>query len=123
MHDQDWRPFIADMITYGQHARAHANGLDEAGFKADLKTQHAVARCVEIIGEAAKHVPEAVRERAPDTPWRDIIGARNVLAHAYARVDPAILWALVNRELAVMERSLSALLDKAPKPDAGSDSR
>ena len=122
MPERDWRVSVTDMIVHSRHARAHAEGLDATTFASDIKTQHAVARCVEIIGEAAKHVPEAVRQRAPGVPWRDIMGARNILAHAYARVDPAILWGLVDRELSVMEGHLNTLLD-APTPDAGSGSQ
>ncbi|WP_325062465.1 DUF86 domain-containing protein [Vitreimonas sp.] len=75
------------MIEYARHARDHAAGLDETGFFADLKTIHAVTRCVEIIGEAARAVPPDVRARAPDVPWSQIVATRHILAHAYGRVD------------------------------------
>ncbi|WBQ10388.1 DUF86 domain-containing protein [Hyphomonadaceae bacterium ML37] len=122
MPDRDWRVSVTDMIVHSRYARAHVQGLDATAFASDIKAQHAVACCVEIFGEAAKHVPEAVRQRAPGVPWRGIMGARNILAHAYARVDPAILWGLGDRELSVMEDHLNALLD-APTPDGGSESR
>ena len=68
MPDEDWRILVSDMIEYSRHARAHASEMDEAAFAADLKTVHAVTRCVEIIGEAARAVPDGVRARAPSVP-------------------------------------------------------
>lgn len=111
MPDKDWRILVGDMIEYARHARAHAKGMDEATFAADLKTLHAVTRCIEIIGEAARAVPDGVRARAPSVPWTQIIGTRHILAHAYGRVDPAILWALVNGGLAKLEADLAPLLE------------
>ncbi|HRO03139.1 MAG TPA: DUF86 domain-containing protein [Terricaulis sp.] len=110
MPDKDWRILVADMIEYAQHARAHTAGMGEAAFRQDLKTIHAVTRCVEIIGEAARAVPDEVRRRAPDVPWAQIVGTRHILAHAYGRVDPAILWALVQNGLGKLEADLAALL-------------
>jgi len=111
MPEKDWRILVADMIEHAQLARAHAAGLDEAAFLLDLKTIHAVTRCVEIIGEAARGVPDDVRARAPDVPWAQVVGTRNILAHNYGRVDPEILWRLVEGGLTALEAELQALLD------------
>jgi uncharacterized protein with HEPN domain len=110
MPEKDWRILVLDMVEYAQHARAHAAGMDEAAFSGDLKTLHAVTRCIEIIGEAARSVPSEVRAKAPNIPWAQIIGTRNILAHAYGRVDPAILWALVANGLEKLEHDLAPLL-------------
>ncbi len=111
MPDKDWRILVSDMIEYARHARAHASGMDEAAFTSDLKTIHAVTRCIEIIGEAARAVPDDVRARAPNVSWAQIVGTRHILAHAYGRVDPAILWALVDHGLAQLEADLAPLLE------------
>mgnify|MGYP000325745701 CR=1 FL=1 len=110
MPDKDWRILVADMIEYARHARTHATGLDENAFLADLKTVHAVTRCVEIIGEAARAVPPGVRARAPEVPWAQIVATRHILAHAYGRVDAAILWALLQGGLDKLEADLAPLL-------------
>jgi uncharacterized protein with HEPN domain len=110
MPEKDWRILVGDMIEYSRHARAHAEGMDQAAFIADLKTIHAVTRCVEIIGEAARAIPHDVRSRAPNVPWAQIVATRNILAHAYGRVDPAILWALIDGGLAKLETDLAPLL-------------
>lgn len=90
--------------------------MDEATFAGDLKTLHAVTRCVEIIGEAARAVPHDVRAQAPSVPWAQIVATRNILVHAYGRVDPAILWALVKGGLAKLEADLAPLLNKDAAP-------
>jgi len=110
MPEKDWRILVADMIEYARHAQQHAAGLDEAAFQADLKTVHAVTRCVEIIGEAARAVPPEIRAHAPAVPWAQIVATRHILAHAYGRVDTAILWALLQGSLARLEIDLARLL-------------
>ncbi|MBL8547327.1 MAG: DUF86 domain-containing protein [Hyphomonadaceae bacterium] len=110
MPNKDWRILVSDMIEHARHARAHAAGMDATAFASDLKTIH-VTRCIEIIGEAARSVPDDVRARAPGVPWAQIVGTRHILAHAYGRVDPAILWALVDQGLVKLEADLAPLLE------------
>ncbi|HBB55940.1 MAG TPA: nucleotidyltransferase [Hyphomonadaceae bacterium] len=110
MSDREWRALVEDMIDYAKHARAHAAGMNEIAFAEDLKTLHAVTRCVEIIGEAARAVPDDIREQAPSVPWAKIVATRNILAHAYGRVDATILWRLVDQGLHVMIKDLEILL-------------
>ena len=98
------------MIEHSRYARLHAADMDEESFLKDLKTIHAVTRCIEIIGEAARGVPEEIRARAPGVPWAQIVGTRNILAHAYGRVDGSILYRLLHPGLALLESELSALL-------------
>jgi len=114
--DADWRVHIYDMVTYARHARDHVSGFDRDQFLADIKTIHAVSRCIEIVGEAANRVPPDVRSRAPEIPWRRIVATRNVLAHAYGEVSLDVLWGLVSGGLLdELERELHALLDdRAP---------
>ncbi|MCC5981326.1 MAG: DUF86 domain-containing protein [Oceanicaulis sp.] len=112
--EQDWKALVADMIEHAGYARFHVTGMDREAFCSDLKTIHAVTRCVEVIGEAARHVPEDVRRRAADIPWAQIVGTRHILAHHYGRVDPLLLWNLVTARLEPLERELQALLADAP---------
>ncbi len=107
---RDWKVLVADMIEHAGYARFHVKDMDRDTFCVDLKSVHAVTRCVEIIGEAARHVPDDVRQHAPDIPWAQIVGTRHVLAHHYGRVDPVLLWNLVTARLEPLERELQALL-------------
>lgn len=71
------------MLDYARDARSFVAGMTAQAFAADRKTQYAVLRALEVIGEAAKRVPPEVQDRFPDIPWRQIIGMRNIIAHDY----------------------------------------
>lgn len=115
MPDKDWRVLVGDMIEHADLALDFIDDLDEATFLADIRTILAVTRCVEVIGEAARFVPEEVRLLAPEIPWARVVGARHILAHHYARVDAEILWKLVDGVLPQFVEQLNALL---ARPDA-----
>ena len=65
----------------------------------DDMVQAAVIRCVEVVGEAARQVSEATRRRAPDIPWAQIVGMRNIIAHDYGAVDLERVYSVVTKDL------------------------
>ena len=83
---------------------------DFATFSADLKTQSAVPRQLEVIGEAAKRIPDSQRLREPTVEWRKIDGLRDNLIHEYADVDLEIVWEVVCSKLDGLEQAALRLL-------------
>jgi uncharacterized protein with HEPN domain len=79
-------------------------------FLADRRTQDAVIRNLEVMGEAAKRVPADWRERLPAIPWKGLAGLRDVLIHQYEGVDLEAVWALVEKDLPRMRAALAAAL-------------
>ncbi|WP_319508789.1 DUF86 domain-containing protein [uncultured Methanolobus sp.] len=61
-------------------------------FIEDTKTHYAVIRALEIIGEAAKNVPDDIRQKYPAVPWKDLAGIRDKLIHAYFGVNLEVVW-------------------------------
>lgn len=110
---KDWRVRVDDMLEAISRCRAYTTGLDEAAFTADQRTVDAVARNLEIVGEAAARMPEPVQERHPRVPWANLAEMRHVLIHEYHSVDPVILWRTVRNDLTPLETMLQAVLDDA----------
>lgn len=90
--------YLEDMLEAAARLASYTDGLDFDGFARDPRTIDAVVRNLEVLGEAAKRVPDMVRERAVEIDWRKVAGMRDVLAHAYFQVDLKIVWdATINR--------------------------
>ena len=83
-----------------------------AAFLSDRKTQSAVIRQLEIIGEAAKRLSDGTKAAAPQVPWRQMAGARDRLIHGYFQVDLEAVWAMVDQDLPVLKPQLRRLLDE-----------
>ncbi|MDF1522250.1 MAG: DUF86 domain-containing protein [Trueperaceae bacterium] len=98
--------------------RQYTAGMDFASFATNVEKQDSVVRRLEIIGEAVKGIPIEVRAAYPKVPWRDIAGARDVLVHEYFRVDLAMAWNMVQKDLPVLETQVLRMLDELEPPTA-----
>ena len=77
----------------------------------DLKTQDAVIRNLEIIGQVVRDLGvEDLATHYPETPWRAIAGTRNFLAHQYLGVDPILIWNIIEGDIPALEQQISSLL-------------
>lgn len=81
-------------------------------FTGDEKTVDVVVHNISVIGEAARHVPEEIRERYPAVPWSEMRGTRNVIIHEYASVSIPIVWQTAKRNLPPLVPMLREILDK-----------
>ena len=90
---RDVRLWLDDVLENLQLAREFTEGLSSAAeLAANRKTMYAVVRALEIVGEAAKKVPQAVRDQAPEVPWSAMAGMRDRLIHGYREVDVNLVW-------------------------------
>ena len=93
MSDRDPRVTLGEMREHILHIRDFvSHGMTEETFAKDAKTYHATVRCLEIISEAARRLPEDARARYPTLPWRNIMDAGNLYRHAYHALPPSIVW-------------------------------
>jgi uncharacterized protein with HEPN domain len=96
---REWRFFLDDMIVFAGRVLAYTEGLDQAGLIANRLAYDATLRNLELIGEAATHIPEEFRDAHPEIPWRMIIATRNRLIHGYLGIDDDTLWSIINDDV------------------------
>ena len=80
--------------------------MEFTAFSGDVKTQYACIRCLEIIGEAAKKLPDNFRNKNPEIPWKILAGMRDRLIHGYDTVDVAVLWGTVKNDIPTLIRNI-----------------
>lgn len=100
---------VADMLEAIDKALSFCEGMNLKRFAQDDKTVFAVTRALELVGEAAKKVPPAVRKNYPDIPWRDITGMRDKLAHEYFGVDLQTVWVTARQDLPTLRPLIERL--------------
>jgi uncharacterized protein with HEPN domain len=102
--------YLRDMLENALRAIQFVGGMDYNGFKKDNKTVYAVIRAVEIIGEAARNIPEDVRAKYPNIPWRDVAGMRSKLVHQYFGVNMEVVWQTIQEDLPTLISVLQNIL-------------
>lgn len=106
------RQYLEDMLEATEKALSYTTGMDRDGFLEDEYAILVVSRLLEIVGEAAKSVPERVRGAHPEIPWRKIAGTRDILIHAYFHVDAGRLWRTVTEDLPPLRDALRRILSE-----------
>lgn len=114
---REWRLYVTDMKACCERVIEYTAGLGREEFLSRRLVYDATLRNLELLGEAARNVPEKARALAPGIPWRRIVGVRNVLIHGYLGIDDDIIWDIVRNEI---EKLLMAL-EKLEAEDPGSD--
>ena len=84
--------YLQDILEAMRAIEKFVEGINFEEFVSDDKTASAVIRKFEIIGEAAKHVPDDVRFRYPRVPWKDMSGMRDRLIHFYSGIKYELVW-------------------------------
>lgn len=107
---REWRLYVTDMKACCERAAEYTAQLSREEFEAKRMAYDATLRNLELLGEAARHVPEEIRAQTPDIPWRRIVGVRNVLIHGYLGIDNDIIWDIVRNEISPLRQALDKLL-------------
>lgn len=95
----EWRFYLDDMIDFSGKVLVYTEGLDQTSFVASGLTYDATLRNLELIGEAATHIPDEVRSAHAEIPWRMIIATRNRLIHGYLGIDDDTLWSIIRDDI------------------------
>ena len=101
---------LEDILESIGQVEQYRKGLSREEFSAQSMVQDAVIRRLEVIGKAVKGLPDELRDRHSEVPWRQIAGARDVLIHEYFRVDLDLTWQMVTTNLPELQASVSQIL-------------
>jgi len=102
--------FVEDILDAMDKAEVLVEGFTYHAFEEDFRTNFAVIRALEIIGEATKRLPMNVREQYPEIPWAGMAGMRDRIIHGYDTVDLQIVWDVVKQDIPAIKPQIQQLL-------------
>jgi uncharacterized protein with HEPN domain len=103
---------LRDILHHVELAANFSAGVDRAAFRRDIKTVYAVTRCLEIIPEASRRLPDDLKARHPAIGWKQIAGAGNVYRHDYEDIAAEFVWETVERALPPLRAVIEAELKR-----------
>ena len=109
---REWTFHLTDMLTCCDRISRYASGLTRKSFETNEMAYDAIIRNIQLLGEAARHIPDETKRTAPDIEWRSVIAVRNILVHGYFSIDNDIVWDIIQNKIPPMCKSLAVLKSK-----------
>ena len=100
---------LSHMIDAIEQIEAQIVGLDQRSFASNRFRQLGIERCLEIISEASRHIPNDAQLRHPEIPWRQVADIGNRIRHSYHAIDSGIVWDIVTGELLTLKAAVLAM--------------
>jgi uncharacterized protein with HEPN domain len=116
MQPEDRDPaHLWDMLQAARDAAEIVANMTQESFLRDRVRMLALERSLELVGEAARRVSDALRKKHPGIPWKEMIGLRNILAHDYGRIDHDKLYATAVKDIPSLIKDLEGLQPSKPE--------
>ena len=109
MKKRDYKLFLKDIVDAMGHIEEFVEDMAFDELEADEKTSSAVIRKFEVIGEAAKYMPNKVKDKHKDIQWKSMAGMRDRLIHAYFGIDYNLVWAAIKAEIPKLKPKLKKM--------------
>ena len=108
---------VEEMLDYIEQATLYTQDMTFDQYASDTKTQRAVERCIEVISEASRHIPDEIKGKYSQIPWSDVAGIGNIFRHEYHNVAARIVWDTVRTHLPALEAVAHEIEAELPKND------
>ena len=115
MSKRDYSFYLIDIIEALARIEKYTMKISKQRFVKNEMVIDSVIRNLEIIGEAAKHIPSDIRSMAPEIPWQKVVGFRNILIHEYFNVDLENAWYIIKEQLPSLKKEIKTLLAEVKK--------
>ena len=106
MSPREWKFRLQDILEAIERIERYTLDMEYDAWLQDQKTADAVIRNLEVIGEAASHIPPEIEEQYPEIPWKEMRGIRTILAHEYFGVDLEVIWRTIQEDLPYLRKIL-----------------
>ncbi|MCU0848818.1 MAG: DUF86 domain-containing protein [Spirochaetes bacterium] len=111
MKSRDYRDYLNDIMESIEDISEFTGDMSREEFIKDKKTYNAVVRCIEVIGEASKKIPDEIKQKEAGIPWKFMAGMRDKLIHEYFGIDGMILWKTIKEDIHPLRDKIKKLSD------------
>ncbi len=113
--NREYGDYIEDVIDSTNKIEKFVENMEYQDFVKDEKTIFAVVRALEIIGESVKNIPESIKEKYSEIPWKDMAGMRDKLIHEYFGVKLDVVWETVKSKIPEIKPKFQKILEDLGK--------
>ena len=111
----DISKFLLDILEYAELIENSTKNISKDKFIKNKDITDATIRRLEVIGEAVKNIPNNFRNQYPDIPWSKVAGLRDIIIHAYFKVDLDLTWEIIKGDLPKLRRNIQKILNSMKK--------
>ncbi len=106
--------YLLDIVDHSEKAMRFLRGVSFDDFQDNEEKTFAVVRALEVIGEAARHIPKSIRDKHPEVPWKKAIGMRDKVVHEYFGVNLQTVWRTVHEDPPPLRDTVKRMLEGLP---------